>query len=111
MKIAMVVNNLEVSGGYQKLVIRLSQQLKKMGHEVTTYTPSLDVKNCYPNDIKTIKTVSLSGSELSGTLVDRYERLVEKVKDNFEVLIIHDELSLIAVASLPYRQNIWMLNN
>ena len=111
MKIVMVVNNLEVSGGYQKLVIRLAQQLAKMGHDVTTYTPTLDTKNCYPKDIKTIKIESLDKPEQVGTVVDRYEKLMSKVDDDFDALIIHDELSLIAAALLPYRQSIWMLNN
>src|SRR5579864_4586630 len=111
MKFAMVVNNLEVSGGYQKLVIRLAQQLDKLGHQTVTYTPALDVKNCYPKEINTIPVISLKPSEKTGTLVDRYTSLVAKIAKDIDVLIIHDELSLIAAALLPAPRIVWMLNN
>lgn len=107
----MVVNNLEVSGGYQKLVIRLAQNLQVLGHEVITYTPALDTKNCYPEEINSIKVVSLKPVERVGTMVDQYQRLCSKITGEFQSLIIHDELSLISVALLAKRKTIWMLNN
>jgi len=114
MKIGMVVNNLEVSGGYQKLVIRLSQQLEKMGHHVIIYTPRLDKKRCYPSDIKKVNIVTIEKRFSTLTPVEAYKHLVEKIASDFEVIIIHDELSLIAIALLPEpvpRKIVWMLNN
>ena len=60
MKIGMVVNNLEVSGGYQKLVLMLSFELRKMGHDVIIYTPVLNTKACYPELIKKENTLSIA---------------------------------------------------
>lgn len=114
MKIAMIVNNLEVSGGYQKLVIRLTQELGKMGHHVIIYTPKLDKKRCYPSDIKKVNIVTVEKRFLTLTPVKTYKHLVEKIVSDFEAIIIHDELSLIAIALLPEpvpRKIVWMLNN
>lgn len=114
MKIGMLVNNLEVSGGYQKLVIRLAQQLQNFGHEVIVYTPKLDKMNCYPNDISTIKTVTLPAAQGNATPVEAYAALVKKIDPVLDAIIIHDELSLLGIALLPAtitRNVVWMLNN
>lgn len=114
MKIAMFVNNLEVSGGYQKLVIRLAQNLERLGHSVVVYTPKLDIKNCYPKDINKIKVVSIEKEYSDLTPAETYKHLVEKVRLPVDGLIIHDELSLLGVALLPEplpKRIIWMLNN
>jgi glycosyltransferase involved in cell wall biosynthesis len=114
MKLAMLVNNLEVSGGYQKLVIRLAQELQKQGHAVIVYTPKVDAANCYPKDIKTIDIVSLDKEQASTTPLEAYSHLVKKVDAEVEAVIIHDELSLLGVALLKlpaYCKVVWMLNN
>jgi glycosyltransferase involved in cell wall biosynthesis len=114
MNIAMFVNNLEVSGGYQKLVIRLAQNLERLGHSVVVYTPRLDLKNCYPKDINRIKVVSIKKQFSDITPVESYAHLLEKVMLPVDALIIHDELSLLGVAMLPEplpKKIIWMLNN
>jgi glycosyltransferase involved in cell wall biosynthesis len=113
MKIGMLVNNLEVSGGYQKLVIRLSQQLQEMGHEVYIYTPKLDTKACYPNDIKKLNVSTIPKEFSDQTPVVAYEKLVAGIDPKIDAFIIHDELSLIGIALLPNapKKVIWMLNN
>jgi glycosyltransferase involved in cell wall biosynthesis len=114
MKIAMFVNNLEVSGGYQKLVIRLAQNLEKLGHSVIVYTPKLDPKNCYTKDISRIKVVSIEKQYSDITPAESYAHLIEKIRFPVDALIIHDELSLLGVAMLPEplpKTIIWMLNN
>lgn len=113
MNIGMIVNNLEVSGGYQKLVIRLSQELQKTGHKVTVYSPKVDRKQCYPKDIKTLNIVTLSPEQAEGTPAVVYQHLILKMDDQLDALIIHDELSLVGVALLSNKPKkiIWMLNN
>src|SRR4051812_34219106 len=113
MKIGMIVNNLEVSGGYQKLVIRLSQQLEKKGNKVIIYSPRVDKENCYPGEIKKLKIETLSTQEASATPVEVYKALVPKISDDIKALIIHDELSLIAIGLMKKRPSkiVWMLNN
>jgi glycosyltransferase involved in cell wall biosynthesis len=114
MRIGMLVNNLEVSGGYQKLVIRLAQQLQNFGHTVVVYTPKLDKNNCYPNDISTITTVTIPPDKGNMTPVAAYTELIKKVDPTLDAFIIHDELSLLGIALLPSaatRNIVWMLNN
>lgn len=109
----MLVNNLEVSGGYQKLVIRLAETLMNMKHDVVVYSPVVDKKKCYPESINNLPIVTIeNGSNKS--LVVRFKELVSKIDPNTEGLIIHDELSLIGVAALPktnIKKIVWMLNN
>lgn len=114
MKIGMIVNNLEVSGGYQKLVIRLAQQLQTLGHKVIVYTPKLDTKKCYPNDIQSIDVVGLPKIVGAQTPVEAYKQLTKQIDTDLQAIIIHDELSLLAMGMLPLRSGqrvVWMLNN
>src|SRR5205085_2789472 len=98
MKIGMVVNNMEISGGYHKLVIRLAQQLERKGHEVITYTLSVDRKKCYPDDINTINIIELNEHEKKGSISDQIAKLANKIAADLDVLIIHDQLSLNIIA-------------
>lgn len=113
MKIGMLVGNMAVSGGYQKLVIRLGQQLEMMGHKVTIYCPLVDKTKCYPKDIKSLNIVSIPKDQANGSPVAVYQKLVPKISDNLDATIIHDELSLLGVALMSSRPKkiIWMLNN
>ncbi len=113
MRIGMLVNNLEISGGYQKLVIRLSQTLVHKGHQVIIYSPKVDKINCYPDDIKTLDIVSLPAKQANAGPVAAYQALAAKIAADLDALIIHDELSLIGVALLEHRppKVVWMLNN
>lgn len=114
MKIGMIVNNMEVSGGYHKLVIRLTQQLYLKGHETVVYTPSVNKKECYPNDIKTIKIRSLTKKELKVPIKEQFKLLSDGIPRNLDAIIIHDPLSLYAVAyfePVDRTKIIWMLNN
>ena len=113
MKIGMLVNNLEVSGGYQKLVIRLSQNLKKLGHSVVIFTPKLNAEKCYPNDIKDLAIVTISKRFADVTPVESYAELSKKIDSSFDSFIIHDELSLIGIGIMaePPKTVVWMLNN
>ncbi|HSE61744.1 MAG TPA: glycosyltransferase family 4 protein [Candidatus Saccharimonadales bacterium] len=113
MKIGQLVNNLDVSGGYQKLVIRFTQSLQKQGHEVVVYTPGVDKKKCYPNDIKDLTIVTLNNNEKTLPHIKKYETMAAKIAPNLDALVIHDDISLIALPHLPKNGMTiaWMLNN
>jgi glycosyltransferase involved in cell wall biosynthesis len=114
MRIGMLVNNMEVSGGYHKLVIRLAQQLEKKKHEVTIYTIKVDRKNCYPDDINSVKIKDLGTKKLLGNKVNQYKRLARKITPGLDAIIIHDPESLRALPFIKTDKNtkiIWMLNN
>jgi glycosyltransferase involved in cell wall biosynthesis len=110
-KIAMVVNNLTVSGGYQKLVLRLERELRLRGHDVSVYTQHVDRDACYPADIATSNVHSVNeGAE--PPLVS-WAALVRMFPPDIDGLILHDEVSLEALLHLDDRppRILWMLNN
>lgn len=113
MKIGQLVYNLDVSGGYQKLVVRSSQTLEKFGHDVTIYTLSVNKKRCYPDDIKALNIVSLGKDELALSETLRYKALASKISNELDALIVHDDLSIMTLAFLPKSKMVvaWMLNN
>jgi FkbM family methyltransferase len=124
MKIGMLVHDLAVSGGYQKLVLRLSQHLIKEGHQVVIYTPLLNKKDCYPELIKNQKIVTIDRPRPSGKgkssdnvydqILDEYRQLAHEIDEGLDALIIHDEVSLLALnfVHLSKKTTItWMLNN
>jgi glycosyltransferase involved in cell wall biosynthesis len=123
MKIGMLVNNLDVSGGYQKLVLRLSLRLVRAGHEVTIYTLSADASSCYPELIAQVHVVMPDGGTIGARRVSaypplqmaaRFAALSDLIDPSLNWLVIHDDLSLYALARLRQRRSLhvtWMLNN
>lgn len=130
MKIAMLVNNLATSGGYQKLVLRLGQELKVLGHEITIYTPRLDTRVCYPEFIDQLSVCTLpqkvvepvylferacTALRLRGKFKEIFpwKEVASLVKKDTEYIIYHDEQSLLAVTYLASlrAKTAWMVNN
>jgi glycosyltransferase involved in cell wall biosynthesis len=125
MRIAMLVNNLDVSGGYQKLVLRLAEELEKRGHSVTTYTPSADRLSCYPELIRRVKVVTPEShprrapSRLAARLMGpcltalKFYGLARIVDPDWDALIIHDEQMLYTLSGINTggKPVAWMLNN
>lgn len=113
MKIGQLVYGLDVSGGFQKLVIRSTQELEKLGHEVTIYTASVDKKKCYPDDIKSLNIISLPKAEFDVPEIERYKNLANRIPRDLDVIIVHDDLCLMSLAYLPKNKTTvaWMLNN
>jgi len=119
MKIGMVVYNLDVSGGYQKLVLRLSEQLSLMGHEVIIYTLSVDRKRCYPETVNELTIVPLyEGNPVIGhhfSPVKEFSKLAHLVDRHLNGIILHDELSLHILNFYRSEEEnfktVWMLNN
>ena len=128
MRIAMLVNNLDVSGGYQKLVLRLSFELKRKNHEVCIYTASLNREACYPemiNDL-TIKTPKKKHAAVGRFLkplekfagpfreARKFRELANIMDTNFDAWIIHDHYMLYTLSALNISRVskvVWMLNN
>jgi glycosyltransferase involved in cell wall biosynthesis len=107
----MLVNNLAVSGGYQKLVLRLGRELEARGHTVTTYTLHLDADKCYSDDVATLDVQSLADGPPPSRA--SWKRLAASVPRDLDGLILHDESSLHALAAMPQKPQrvVWMLNN
>jgi glycosyltransferase involved in cell wall biosynthesis len=111
MNVGMLVNNLAVSGGYQKLVLRLGRELEALGHTVTIYTLHLDRGHCYPEDIDALTIRALSDGPLPE--ITAWSRLAALVDRDHDALVLHDEASLHVLGALDgYRGRVvWMLNN
>jgi glycosyltransferase involved in cell wall biosynthesis len=111
MNVGMLVNNLAVSGGYQKLVLRLGRELRARGHAVTIYTLHLDRAHCYPGDTEGLDIEALP--DAPGPTPAAWARLAELVSRDLDALVLHDESSLHALASLTGFKGrvVWMLNN
>lgn len=122
MKIGMIVNNLNTSGGYQKLILRLSEELQRSGNDVVIYALSADKNRCYPDLIKN-QTVIDVGYQLDKYKIGRffdtafkyfyYRKLSRMIDGTTEVLLLHDDQSLDVLSFYRgYKTKIfWMLNN
>jgi len=119
MKIGMVVWNLDVSGGYQKLVLRLSEQLSQMGHEVIIYTLSVDRNTCYPETINKLRIVALyEGDPVINrqfSALKEFRKLARLVDSGLDAIILHDESSLHMLNFYRSEKDnfkaVWMVNN
>lgn len=123
----MLVNNLDISGGYQKLVLRLSEQLLKDKHDISIYTFSVNREKCYPDILKNIEIISLPKKNKKDTffkkiiyivfenviLIRKNKKLAKLIPENLDALIIHDEqcLHILNYKNIKNTQIIWMLNN
>ena len=130
MKIGMIVEDLSVSGGYQKLVLRLAKELLKLEHDVFLYTLRIDKDKCYPEMIKDIDIVQLDKRDVytgffsdiyrkvnAYKILDRdYKDLSKKIKNDLDCIILHNESCLYSLSrTLPSFKTkpkvLWMLNN
>jgi glycosyltransferase involved in cell wall biosynthesis len=111
-RVGMVVNNLALSGGYQKLVLRLSRELERAGDEVTIYSAKIDRERCYPGEWPGAAVVTPAAS-LAGSAA--LSALGLSIDPSLDALVIHDEPSFAALVA--FRRNggrtrvVWMLNN
>lgn len=128
MKIGIIVNNLNVSGGYQKLVLRLSEELERFGHKIIIYVLSVDKNACYPELINKQKIISLDQLKKNNapersikniffgrfSRILNYKKLATLIDDDLDGLIINDEESLNVLnfySRQPDSKVVWMLNN
>lgn len=106
----MVINNLAVSGGYQKLVLRLGAELRGLGHEVTTYAVAADRAECHPGAWSDMPVETLAeGTEVTAAAM---RALAARIPGDLDALVIHDEQSLHTLAAMTHPpRTVWMLNN
>lgn len=122
MRIGMIVNNLNTSGGYQKLILRLSEELQRSGNDVVIYALSVDKNRCYPDLIKN-QTVIDAGYQLDKYRIGRffdivfkyfyYRKLSQTIDGTTEILLLHDDQSLDILSFYRGHKTkiFWMLNN
>lgn len=120
LKIGMIVNNLAVSGGYQKLVLRLGAALGDRGHRVTTYTLAADRSRCYSGAWGSQRIVSPEGGISTEAAISPtpglWARLAPLVERDLDALILHNEQCLHALPACGllngrHPRIVWMLNN
>lgn len=126
MRIGMLVNNLSVSGGYQKCVLRVSENLERRGHNVFIYTLDLNRSSCYPDIIHNFNIVSISGcrgrEKKKSKLLNyfdmrrKFKALANLMDTELDALIVHDEMSLnvlkfFTVHTFKETRILWILHN
>lgn len=131
MRISIISSSLTISGGRQKLVLRLCEAMTQLGHDVTIFTPELDRRFCFPNIIRPkskIKIVSLKNRidpndtnwslifqtlKLATPLAFKYFLLSKKVGPSDLIILDDDEclLSLPFVTDVQSTRVVWMLNS
>ena len=121
MKIGMIVNSLSITGGCQKLVLRLSNCLAS-SNEVTVFTSEFDNNRFYPEEDKKFEIVSVDGPVaffrnilgliIPETLLKSYF-ISKKFDKEYDGLIIHDENTLHTLNFIKKGNTkvTWMLNN
>ncbi len=109
MKIGILKNHLNVSGGGERQAIMLAIELSKMGHMVIFYTTQVDKENCFPDDIKNLNIASLDKVPTENNFLKRtpllrtvfhliHENSIAKalsklIDDDIDVLNTHDIFS------------------
>lgn len=79
MKVAIVVNELDIRGGTHKQVLRLSEFLINNGNDVTIYTKKLDLDKTYP-EFRNIPIVCIPFKEIPVTKKGMLQRIKNKFK-------------------------------
>lgn len=126
MKIALVINELNIRGGTHKQVLRLCEYLVKMKNDVTIYTKCYDPDKTYP-EFKQYQIVSLTASEKSNTkrgFIQKIYRNVDEMKcdldllnlipDDTDIINIHDYGFLWFSLNLKKRKHsrvVWQIND
>jgi len=121
MKISMLVDDLSIKGGYQKLVLRLSKQLEELGHNVTIYAPIVNKNNCYPDiwsNLKVKSIINTNDISLRATTIDKIKKIIYYFLltmkfPKSDVIIVHDPMSLMALNFINTKKTkvLWMLNH
>src|ERR1700740_2661751 len=104
LKIAMLFDDLTISGGEQRQLLSLAREFKERGHRVTIFAPEYDPSACYPDlcrdlDIRALATVEGSCHERQNWATRGVERLrqyfvepralAELVDERFDILNPH----------------------
>lgn len=90
MKIALIVSELNIRGGTHKQVLRLSEYLNALGHNVTIYTKYYNLKGTYP-EFETLNVKSLYEGDWRKKIDS--SKFLQKIKNKAHRII--DELKLV----------------
>jgi D-inositol-3-phosphate glycosyltransferase len=130
LKIAMLFDNLTISGGGQRLLLSLAHELIRYGHRITVFTPVFNPTACYPDlcrnlDIRALKTVSQNNNHGSsgwlsraGRNVDDYflkpRQLAELVTERYDIVNPHERPMHRAAVCIKRHWGtpiVWMFND
>ena len=92
MKIAVVVNELDIRGGTHKQVLRLCEYLIDNGHDVAIYTKYFDLKKTYPG-FKNMKIFSTKGAREAVSASEKKKSIFNKIQTRVQV--VSEDLDLL----------------
>jgi glycosyltransferase involved in cell wall biosynthesis len=126
LKVALIVTPLDIPGGGARQALKLSHELKALGHSPTLFTPAIDRGRCYPAlleglDIRVPKVralpraVSRVGFRVNLDSLRRatMASLAHDIEAEFDVLNPHDQTANWPAAKAKARLDIpsvWMCN-
>lgn len=121
MKIALIIHELLVSGGGERLCICLAQALTRQGHEVTLWTSAYDPANCFPEICEAFRVEEVGRGPLPWLRRPRFVRgyldmvhLARGVKESYQVWNPHHWPAQWAAVWLKRRLGgsvLWMCND
>ena len=115
MKIAVVVNELNVRGGTHKQVLRFCQYLKKKKLDFTLFTKIYDESKTY-KEFKEIEIVSLYHSEIEWERAEHKndnKKLFKCIPSDVDIVNVHDnQLNGLALRALMHgKKFVWQIND
>lgn len=131
MRIGILLRELDVSGGSQRLALSLAKELKKTGDEVVVYALQVDGSRCYPELLREISPVDLATllpkpSPWSRNLLPlrRFlgvtpdlllnRRIADAISGEIDVLNVHEHFVYPAAVYWKSRTRkpiVWMMND
>lgn len=131
MKIGILLRELDVSGGTQRLALCLAKELQDAGEDVRVYGVQVDCSRCYPDLSEKLSPTDL-GKRLPGLvrrpgmgrILDRFlgispdfeqnRRIAEMIPDDLDVLNVHEHYVYAAGAYWKERTGkpvVWFMND
>jgi 1,2-diacylglycerol 3-alpha-glucosyltransferase len=130
LKIAILFDDLTISGGGQRQLLSLARELTNLGHRVTVFAAEYDPAACYPDlcrelDIRAVTTVDRSPAQQYQNWVSRggqkvHEYFIEPgliarlAKERFDILNPHERSAHRAAVYLKKKWGtpiVWMFND
>lgn len=128
MKIAIVINELNIRGGTHKQVLRLCQYLKKNDYQFTIFTKYYDINRTYPefnemdivylqNEQSTFQVSKHNLLKKIGNRIKKYSediRLLKKIDKDFDIINVHDNgVAYLMFFACMFRKSkiVWQIND
>ena len=131
MKIGILLRELDISGGTQRLALSLARELRKLRDEVTVFALQVDAERCYPSLMKEVSPVDL-GTLLSEVSTGRKNllplrrflgftpdlhlnrQIADVLPGDLDVLNVHEHFVYPAAVCWKARTKkpiVWMMND